>query len=128
MAKTIAMIFGIIYTIIGIAGLVPSLGGTYGMAPTMLLGFAQINIVHTIVHLIIGVAGLAMARSEASAMSYCKIFGVILIVVGLLGFVSPTGFGLLPLGGSDIWLHLVSGIILAIGGWATAPSGRTATT
>ena len=128
MAKTIALVFGVIYTLVGIAGFIPGLGGTAGMAPSTLFGFAQVNVVHNIVHLIIGIAGLAMARSEVSAGSYCKIFGVILILVGILGLITPTGFGLIPIGGGDIGLHLITGVILAYAGFAAAPSGRAATT
>jgi len=51
-----------------------------------------------------------------------KTFGVILIVIGLLGFLTPNLLGISPIGGYDIWIHLVTGAILAyVGFTATAP-------
>jgi hypothetical protein len=128
MTKTIAMTFGVIYFVVGIAGLIPPLGGTIGMAPTTLLGIADVNIVHNIVHLIIGIAGLSMARTDESAATFCKTFGVVLLLIGLIGFMTPNLLNILPIGGYDVWIHLVSGAVLAYAGFATSPSGRAATT
>jgi hypothetical protein len=128
MTKTIAMAFGVIYFAVGLAGLIPALGGSFGMTTSTLLGIASVNIIHNIVHLVIGIAGLSMAKTEESAQTFCKTFGIILLLVGVVGFVAPNGFGILPLGGYDIWIHLVSGVILAYAGFAMAPSGRAAST
>jgi len=128
MTKTIAMVFGVIYLLVGIAGFIPQLGGSYGMTASTLLGIANVNVIHNIVHLIIGFAGLSMANSDEGAGTFCKTFGVILIIIGLIGFATTNLFGILPLGGDDIWIHLVSGVILAYAGFAMAPSGRAATT
>jgi hypothetical protein len=43
--------------------------------------------------------------------------GVIYLVLAVLGFVAPDGFGLVPLGGNDIWLHLALGAPLAYFGF-----------
>jgi len=128
MAKSIAMVFGVIYTVIGIAGFIGPLGGTTGMASSTLLGIAPVNLVHNIVHLIIGLAGLSMARTDEGASTYCKTFGLILLLVGVLGLIRPDGFGLMPIGGYDIWIHLISGLILGYAGFVAAPTGRAATT
>lgn len=126
MAKTLALIFGILYLLIGILGFVPAVGGTFGSAPSMLMGFASVNLIHNIVHVIIGLVGLSAAGDDERAVMFCRWFGVILVVLGILGFVSPTGFGLVPLGGNDIYLHLVSGVILLIGGFMGARSTASA--
>jgi len=127
MTKTIATLFGAIYLIVGILGFIPALGGSTGTTPSTLLGVASVNIWHNIVHVVIGLAGLSGGRSESGAISFCKTFGIILIIVGLLGFVQPNLFGILPLGGYDIWIHLITGAILTFAGFsATAP--RSATT
>lgn len=128
MAKSIAMIFGVIYTIIGVAGLIPFLGGTVGMATTTLLGIAGVNIIHNVVHLAIGIAGLTMARTDEGAATFCKTFGIVLLLIGAASFITPNVAGILPIGGNDIWIHLASGAILTYAGFATAPSGRAATT
>jgi hypothetical protein len=126
MTKTIATLFGAIYLIVGILGFIPALGGSASMSDSSLFGIASVNIPHNIVHLIIGLAGLSGGRSEAGAAAFCKTFGIILLVIGLLGFVQPNLFGILPIGGYDIWIHLITGAILAYVGF-TAPAPRNAT-
>ena len=122
MARTVALIFGVIYTIVGVAGFINPIGGTLGMAPSVLLGFASVNLVHNIVHLALGFWGLAAAGDQARAVSYCQIVGVVLIVLALLGFFVPNPLGLIPIGGNDPWIHLVSGVILAFAGFARSGS------
>ena len=55
--------------------------------------------------------------------------GVAYLLLALLGWLRPDGFGLVPLGGNDIWLHAVLGIALAaVGFTAREPAvGPTAT-
>jgi hypothetical protein len=45
---------------------------------------------------------------------------VIYLALTALGYFSPDGFGLVPLGGADVLLHLVLGLVLAGVGF-TAP-------
>jgi hypothetical protein len=117
MAKAFALIFGVIYTIVGVAGFIPGIGGTLNMAPSTLLGVADINLVHNIVHLALGFWGLWAAGDELRAVSYCQIVGVVLVVLGLLGFFVPAGFGIVPLGGKDPWIHILSGVLLSYAGF-----------
>jgi hypothetical protein len=121
------MAFGVIYLVVGLAGMIPEFGGSYGMAPSMLFGIASVNVIHNVVHLVIGIAGLSMSRTDEGASTFCKTFGVVLLIVGLLGIAMPNLFGILPIGQNDIWIHLVSGVVLAYAGFAMSPSGRAAT-
>lgn len=110
MAKKAAGIFGIVFLVVAVLGFLTP-GGT-GMesdparAPHV-LGLFPVNLVHNIVHLLFGLWGLAASRSWSGARSYGRIGAVIYLVLAVLGFVAPNGFGLVPLGGHDIWLHLV---------------------
>jgi hypothetical protein len=126
MAKTIALIFGVVYTLVGVAGFLSPLGGTYGMTPVPLLGVFYINLVHNIVHLIIGLSGLLMAGTEENAARYLRVFGIILVLVAVLGFIrtiEASIHGYLPIGGPDTWLHLASGLIML---WGASTAGRPA--
>ena len=126
MAKTVALIFGVIYTLVGVAGFLSPLGGTFGMTPVPLMGVFYINLVHNIVHLIIGIAGLLMAGTVASAARYLRVFGIILVlvaVIGLIRAIEATIHGYLPIGGPDVWLHLASGLIML---WGSSTAGRAA--
>jgi len=122
MAKTIGMLFGWIYIIVGIAGFIPAIGGSDSLATSTLLSVAPTNLLHNIVHLIIGLAGVTMSRTAEGAGTFCKTFGVILVVIGILGYFVPNLFGILPIGGNDVWIHLVTGAVLAWAGFAAAPS------
>lgn len=111
--QRVAQIFGVVFVIVGIAGFFFS----SSMEEGLLLGMFPVNVAHNVVHLLFGLWGLAAARSFSGAVSYAKITGIVYIVLAVLGFVDPTGFGITPLGGNDIWLHAVIGIVLAYFGF-----------
>jgi hypothetical protein len=80
-----------------------------------------------VVHLALGVWGLLAARSFSGAVSYAKIAGILYLLLAGLGVIAPTTFGLLPIGGNDIWLHVLLGAVLAgVGFTAKAPAAATA--
>lgn len=128
MVTRVAMVFGIVFLLVGILGLVASGGMQMGAdpAPAMVLGIFPVNLLHNIVHLAFGVWGLLAARSFAGAKTYAQITGVIYIVLAGLGFIAPTTFGFIPIGGNDIWLHAVIGIVLAGVGFTAKEGTATA--
>ena len=121
--QRVAQIFGVIFLIIGIAGFFFSMS----MDEAMLLGIFPVNVAHNIVHLLFGLWGLAAARSFAGAKSYAQIAGVIYLVLAVLGFVDPSGFGLIPIGGNDIWLHAAIGLVLSYVGFTASADQATVT-
>lgn len=122
-ARAAALAFGIVYLVVGVAGFIPGL--VFGMPEGMpsasgnLLGIFPINAVHNVVHLAIGAALVYGATATPAAIMVSRIVGVTYILVGLLGIPFPDGFGLLPLGGTDILLHLATGAILLYIGFGT---------
>lgn len=114
MVKTAAIIFGIFFLVAGIGGYVPALapGG-------MLFGIFMVGPVHNIIHIASGLAALLCAFTGASK-KYFQIFGVVYLLVALLGFV----YGNTPLMGmvehnkADIGLHLVIAAIALYLGFA----------
>jgi len=127
MVKRVAMVFGVVFLLVGILGFISPGGMSMGAdpAPGMLLGMFPINVVHNVVHLLFGIWGLMAARSFAGAKMYAQAGGIIYIVLAICGFFLPTTFGLIPIGGSDIWLHALLGIVLAGVGY-TAKEGTGA--
>ena len=132
MVQTVALVFGGIYVIVGILGFIGPLIGNSGSFITIsqdkhtLLGIADINLLHNLVHLVIGVAGLAAASTLANSRLYCQVFGVVLLLVGVLGIFVGNLFGVLPLGCADIAIHLLSGSVLSYFGFAAPVEARAA--
>jgi hypothetical protein len=114
MLKTAAIIFGIFFIVAGIGGFVP------GLAPGgMLFGIFMVGPVHNVIHLASGAVALFCAFAGAgAARKYFQIFGVIYLLVALIGFY----YGNQPLMGmvehnrADIWLHiLIAAVSLGLG-------------
>ena len=109
--QRVAMIFGIGFLLTAIAGFFTA--GGMQMQPAdpatapKILGMFPTNLLHNIVHLLFGVWGLVASRSFDGAKVFAKFAGIIYLVLVPLGFIFPDGFGLIPLGGYDPWLHLV---------------------
>ena len=116
---------GAVFLLVGVLGFVPGVTSDYSQmefagheSGAMLLGLFQVSILHNIVHLLFGVAGLAMARTAASARTYLIGGGAIYLVLWVYGLVinmdSTANF--VPLNTGDNALHLVLGIgMIAIG-------------
>lgn len=131
-ARMVALVLGVVYVLVGIAGFIPALApeGTHeGMdsATGAILGIFPINAVHNVVHLVIGAALLYGSTATPTAIMVSKVIGAVYILVGILGIPFPNGFGLLPLGGADIFLHLATGAVLLYIGFMTPAEGSAQT-
>jgi Domain of unknown function (DUF4383) len=114
-AQGVSLLAGVGFLLAAVVGFVAS-GMSMEADPTLApkaFGIFPVNFLHNSVHLAFGLWGLAAARTHAASRTYCRAAGVIYLVLTVVGFVAPTGFGLVPLGGADIALHLVLGVVLA---------------
>ena len=127
MVQRVALIFGVVFLLIGIVGFVSTgttMEASMENAPK-LLGLFAVNALHNAVHGLFGIWGLLASRSPGGALQFARIGGAIYIVLALLGLVSPTTFGLIPIGGNDVWLHALLGVVL-VGAAMSAPKTDTA--
>lgn len=131
-----ALIYGIVFLLVGVAGFIPGLtqnldtiqfAGHEGDA--MLLGIFHVSILHNIVHLLYGVAGLALARTAASARHYLLWGGVIYLGLALYGalidYDSAANF--VPLSDANNWLHLGLGVTMVALSFLPRTTQRDAT-
>ena len=141
--RTAAMVVGATFLLVGILGFVPGITSNYDQmefagheSGAELLGIFQVSILHNIVHLLFGVAGLAMARKASTASTYLIGGGAIYLVLFLYGlFVADDhkSSNFVPLNDADNWLHLVLGLgMLGIGfalsrKWREERTGTTGT-
>ncbi|MDR6573178.1 hypothetical protein J2X60_001823 [Curtobacterium sp. 320] len=119
-----ALVFGVVFLIVGIAGFIPGLTmdmGTMSVAGhgsmALLLGTFQVSVLHNIVHLLFGVVGLLAARSARGARLYLLVGGIVyavLFVYGLFtaGMADPANF--VPLNSADNVLHLVLAVAMIV--------------
>lgn len=120
MARLYAQVTGVVLILLGILGFFT--GNT-------VLGLNS-DVFEDIFHVLAGAVALYAGfgtRDAGPAIQYARIFGVIYLIVGILGFIIPRLFGLVPTGYNvlDNIVHLVLGAIGIYVGFAAAD--RTAT-
>ncbi|MGO4595629.1 DUF4383 domain-containing protein [Leifsonia sp. 2TAF2] len=127
-----ALIAGIVFLVVGLAGFIPGLTTDYGDmsfaghdSMALLLGVFQVSVLHNLVHLLYGVAGIAFARSRMGSRNYLVIGGVVYAVIWAYGlFFSgdhPANF--VPVNSADNWLHLFLAVAMIALGVFLSPRG-----
>ena len=125
LAQTLALLFGVAFLAAGVLGFIPGITQDLGDikfagkdSPAELLGIFQVSILHNIVHLLFGIAGIALSRTTANAKMYLLYSGVIYVVLFVYGlFVgADDDANFVPINSNDDWLHLVLAIAL-LGSW-----------
>jgi hypothetical protein len=131
-----ALAVGAVFLLVGILGFIPGITTNYDQlagagheSEALLLGIFQVSILHNIVHLLFGAAGIALARSVAGARNYLIWGGAIYLVLWLYGMFidheSTANF--VPLNTADNWLHFILGIgMIALGLLLTRNRNRSA--
>ncbi len=114
--RTFALIWGIVFLGLAATGLIPGLlqpaehhDVTVDAMEGNAAGLFPVNILHTLVHLAFGIWGLVASRSWDAAKGYAKAVAIIyalFVVMGLIPGLDST-FGLVPLHGNDVWLHVL---------------------
>ena len=118
--QSAALLVGLVFLLVGILGFIPGITTNYDElkfaghdSGAELLGLFQVSILHNIIHLVFGVAGLALARTLAGARQYLIGGGVIYLAVFAYGAIfgaDEGGANFLPANWADNILHLVLGL------------------
>lgn len=115
-----AMIFGVVFLLVGVLGFIPGITTDYDDLTRFdgvgakLLGIFGIHILENIVHLLYGAAGLALARTASGSRAYFLGGGAIYLVVWLYGLIIDLEGSANILGVNEAanWLHFVLGIVM----------------
>ncbi len=114
--QTAAAAVGAIFVAVGIAGFIPGITTNLydGLdfagngSEAELLGIFQVSVLHNLVHLGFGVAGLVLARTARESAAFLLGGGTIYLVLWLYGLVIDLGddANFVPVNNADNWLHL----------------------
>jgi hypothetical protein len=135
--QTVAMIVGVAFLAVGILGFIPGIttnlydgldfAGHEGNAE--LLGIFQVSILHNLVHILFGIAGILLAATWGGARLFLVGGGAIYLVLWLYGLVidKTSSANFVPLNTADDWLHFTLGAVMIIAGVALgrATAART---
>ena len=116
--KTAALVFGIVFAVVGFLGFMPAppppdappLAFEHGHG--LALGMFPVNTAHNVVHLLFAVLGIA-AWAGGWARGYFQFLAVAYGLLTVLGLIpgTQTTFGFIPIWGNDVWLHaLIAGV------------------
>jgi hypothetical protein len=115
-----ALAVGAVFLLVGIMGFIPGITTNYDTmtfashhSGALLLGVFNVSILHNLVHLAFGVAGLVLARTFGGARAYLIGGGAVYLVLFVYGLLIDrhSAANFVPVNNADNWLHLV----LAIG-------------
>jgi hypothetical protein len=125
--RNLAMALAIAFLGVGVLGFLPPLVSPPSGNPDLavdqgyglLLGLFPINVLHNLIHLVFGLAGLAMARTYDGARAFGRAVAIIYALLTVMGLVPGlnTTFGLVPIFGHDVWLHALLALLGAYIGW-----------
>lgn len=109
---------GAVFLLVGVLGFIPGITADYDAlraagheSNAELLGVFQVSVLHNIVHLLFGAAGIALARTASGARAFLVGGGAIYLVLWLYGLVidKTSQANFVPLNTADDWLHFVLG-------------------
>jgi hypothetical protein len=112
-----ALIYGIVFLLVGIAGFIPGLVTPLEADPSLaitassghLFGLFPVNLLHNLVHVAFGIGGLVGYRDFPSARLYARVVAIAYAVLTVMGLIPglKTLFGLVPL----IWARRLAACI-----------------
>jgi hypothetical protein len=105
--QKLAKLFGIVFILIGILGFVPGI-----TTDGHLLGVFEVDTLHNVIHLLTGIIAWFAASSLGNSKLFFKVFGVVYLLVTILGFTQGGSIlGLFMTNMADNVLHLVISVV-----------------
>jgi hypothetical protein len=134
-----SLVVGAGFLLVGLFGFIPGITTDYNAmtwagheSEAMLLGMFQVSILHNLIHLAFGVAGLLMAWRFNGARAFLLGGGLIYALLWIYGLVisRETAANFVPVNNADNWLHFglaVGMIALGLLGGVRASNPATGT-
>lgn len=119
----LALLVGATFLLVGVLGFVPGITTHYGDlkfadhdSEAKLLGLFQVSILHNVVHILFGVAGLALWRTTSNARTYLIGGGIIYLLLGVYGVAieHDSSANFVPVNDADNLLHFALGAAMIV--------------
>ncbi|MEV0195601.1 DUF4383 domain-containing protein [Nonomuraea sp. NPDC050691] len=120
-----ALIVGAVFLLVGVLGFIPGITTHYSAiafaghdSGALLVGVFQVSILHNIVHLLFGIAGIVLSRTWNGARGFLIGGGVIYLLLWIYGLLvaKESAANFVPLNTADDWLHFLLGVgMIALG-------------
>lgn len=113
--------FGVIFVLVGVLGFIPGITSRFndlGVAgpesSAELLGLFQVSVLHNLVHLLFGIAGLMAAKRFDLSRKFLIFGGITYLVLTAYGFLIDLGSSanFVPVNTADNFLHLGLGVAM----------------
>lgn len=125
--RACALILGVVFLAIGLAGFFPALMSLPAAAPDVqvdaprlsfddgygyVLGLFPTNFLHNAVHIAVGVLGITAATSLSGSIVFNQGFAIAYVLISLMGLLplTNTTFGLMPIYGNNVWFNALTAI------------------
>jgi hypothetical protein len=121
----LALLTGIVFLLVGVLGFIPGITTGYGglrfggpHSEALLFGVFGVSILHNLLHLLFGVAGVAASKHPGAARVLLMVGGGVYLLLWIYGVAinheSKANF--VPVNSADNWLHLALGLgMIALG-------------
>jgi hypothetical protein len=132
-AQSLASLAGTMFLVVGILGFVPWVTADFHRlrfaghrSSAELFGVFDVSILHNLLHLALGLAGLWLARRFAGARVYLLGGGALYLALWLYGLIvgRNEGSNFIPVDAADDWAHFVVGLALLAAGLVAGRARR----
>jgi arginine exporter protein ArgO len=115
-----ALLFGIVFLVVGVAGFIPGITTEYDRLTNLdgvgalLLGAFGVSWIECVAHLAFGVVGLGASRSPNASKAYFLVGGVLYVGLWIYGLVIDLTSSANFLGVNEAanWLHFALGVVM----------------
>jgi Domain of unknown function (DUF4383) len=117
--QELALLVGVGFLAAGIGGFIPGVTTHYRDlsfaghgSGAQLFGVFQVSILHNLVHLLFGVAGITLSRTHETARAFLVFGGLVYVALFVFGLATPqsSAANFVPLDRADDFLHLGLGL------------------